>query len=186
MRDYLSQFKRDFGLTAAASVVLGLLLLLYPETSGTILAVIIALALTAMGAMHIINYIFRRFPEDAGRMDLVSGLLLAGIGIFIFFRPGALIGFLPVVMGFLLLVGGAVKLQNAIDLARMQTPLWWVILILAVLSVGAGLVALFNPFETGEVLLMFLGGALVIDGLFDIYTLITLHRRIKKLKKDLR
>ena len=119
-------------------------------------------------------------------MDLVSGLLLAGIGIFIFFRPGALIGFLPVVMGFLLLVGGAVKLQNAIDLARMQTPLWWVILILAVLSVGAGLVALFNPFETGEVLLMFLGGALVIDGLFDIYTLITLHRRIKKLKKDLR
>ena len=49
MRDYLSQFKRDFALCAAASIVLGLLLLLYPDTSGTILAVIIALALAAMG-----------------------------------------------------------------------------------------------------------------------------------------
>ena len=88
MRDYLSQFKRDFALCAAASIVLGLLLLLYPDTSGTILAVIIALALAAMGAMHILNYLFRRFPDDIGRMDLVSGLLMAGIGVFSFSGRG--------------------------------------------------------------------------------------------------
>ena len=185
MRDYLSQFKRDFALCAAASIVLGLLLLLYPDTSGTILAVIIALALAAMGAMHILNYLFRRFPDDIGRMDLVSGLLMAGIGVFLFFRPGVLIGVLPVVMGFLLLFGGAVKLQNAIDLARLKAPLWWVILILAALSVIAGIVVLLNPFATAELLLMFLGASLLIDGIFDIYTLITLHRRVKRFSKDL-
>ena len=185
MRDYLSQFKRDFALCAAASIVLGLLLLLYPDTSGTILAVIIALALAAMGATHILNYLFRRFPDDIGRMDLVSGLLMAGIGVFLFFRPGVLIGVLPVVMGFLLLFGGAVKLQNAIDLARLKAPLWWVILILAALSVIAGIVVLLNPFATAELLLMFLGASLLIDGIFDIYTLITLHRRVKRFRKDL-
>ncbi len=185
MRDYLSQFKRDFALCAAASVVLGLLLLLYPDTSGTILAVILALALAALGAMHILNYLFRRFPDDLGRMDLVSGLLMGGRGVFLFFRPGVLIGFLPVVLGMLLLFGGAVKLQNAVDLARLRAPLWWVILVLAGLSAAAGVVVLLNPFATAELLLMFLGAALLIDGAFDIYTLITIHRRVKRFKKEL-
>ena len=76
MRDYLSQFKRDFALCAAASIVLGLLLLLYPDTSGTILAVIIALALAAMGAMHILNYLFRRFPDlQVTGIDLSATML---------------------------------------------------------------------------------------------------------------
>ena len=96
-----------------------------------------------------------------------------------------LIGFLPVVLGMLLLFGGAVKLQNAVDLARLRAPLWWVILVLAGLSAAAGVVVLLNPFATAELLLMFLGAALLIDGAFDIYTLITIHRRVKRFKKEL-
>lgn len=185
MRDFLSQFKRDFALLAAACIVLGLLLLLYPETSGTIIAVIIALVLAAVGAMHIISYIFRHYPDDIGHMDLVSGLICAGAGIFLFLHPGVLIGLLPTVLGLLLIADGIIKLQSAIDLARLHTPRWWIVLILAAASIILGATALLNPFETMAVLLMFIGGSLVADGVFDLWTLFSLHRRIKKFRKEM-
>ncbi len=185
MRDFLSQFKRDFALLAAACIVLGLLLLLYPETSGTIIAVIIALVLAAAGIMHIIGYIFRRYPDDIGHMDLVSGLICTGAGVFLFLHPGALIGLLPTVLGLLLIVDGIVKLQSAVDLARLHTQRWWIVLILAAASIGLGVTALLNPFETMAVLLMFTGASLVADGLFDLWTLFSLHRRIKRFRKEM-
>lgn len=185
MRDFLSQFKRDFALLSAACIVLGLLLLLYPETSGTIIAVIIALVLAAAGVMHIISYFFRRYPDDIGHMDLVTGLVCAGAGIFLFLHPNVLIGLLPTVLGLLLIIDGIVKLQSAVDLARLHTPRWWVILILAAASVVLGMTALLNPFETVALLLIFIGGSLVVDGLFDLWTLFSLHRRIKKFRKEM-
>lgn len=185
MRDFLSQFKRDFALLAAACIVLGLLLLLYPEVSGTIIAVILALVLAAVGAMHIISYIFRRYPDDIGHMDLVSGLICAGVGIFLFLHPTVLIGLLPTVLGLLLIVDGVIKLQSAIDLARLHTQRWWVVLILAALSIALGIIGLLNPFETMAVLLMFIGGSLVVDGIFDLWTLFSIHRRVKKFRKEM-
>ncbi len=185
MRDFLSQFKRDFALTAAACIVLGLLLLIYPEMSGTIIAVILALILAAIGIMHIITYFFRRYPDDIGRMDLVFGVVAAVVAVWLFLKPEVLIGFLPTVLGILLIVDGIVKLENAIDLLRIKAERWWIILLLAVISGAAGVVALMNPFKTGTVLLMFTGGALIADGLFDLFTLFTLHRKVKRFRKKL-
>ena len=185
MRDFLSQFKRDFARMAAACIVLGLLLLLYPDTSGTIISVIIALVLAAAGVMHIISYIFRRYPDDIGHMDLVTGLIFAGAGVFLFLHPGILIGLLPVVLGLLLIVDGIIKLQSAVDLARLHTRKWWIVLILSAASVILGTVSLLNPFETMAVLLMFIGASLVIDGLFDFWTLFSIHRRIKRFRREM-
>ncbi len=185
MRDFLSQFKRDFALMAAACIVLGLLLLLYPETSGTIISVIIALVLAAAGVMHILTYIFRRYPDDIGHMDLVFGLICAGLGVFLFLHPGILISLLPTVLGLLLIIDGIVKLQSAIDLARLHTGRWWIILILAAASIILGSVALINPFETMFILLMFIGASLIIDGLFDFWTLFSIHRRVKRFRKEM-
>lgn len=185
MRDLLFQFKRDFALLAASCIVLGLLLLLYPETSGTIIAVIISILLAAVGVMHIIFYFFRHFPEDVGRMDLVVGLLCTAGGVYLFLHPGLLIGLLPTVMALLLLFDACLKLQSAADLARMHTPRWWIILLLAILAAGLGIVILCNPFETASILLMFIGGALIADGLFDFWTLFSLHIRMRRLRREM-
>ena len=183
MRDFLSQFKRDFALTAVSGIVLGLLLVIYPEMSGTIIAVILALILAAIGAMHIISYFFRRYPDDIGRMDFVFGVIFIGVAVWLFLNPQILIGFLPTVLGFVLIVGGVVKLENAIDLLRIKAERWWIVLILSALSILLGIVALVNPFKTGTVLLMFIGGALIADGFFDLFTIFTLHRKVKTFRK---
>lgn len=183
MKKMFSELRRDFVLLSLSYIVIGALLLCFPETASTLIAYLCAAVLVAFGALHIIAYCARAVPGDFYRFDLVLGLVGLVLGVFICFRPELLISFFPVVLGIVILVDSFIKLQNAIDLLRMGDRSWWIILLLAILSGVLSVLMLANPFTTAELLLMFVGISLIVNGIIDLISIFRLTHRIKQVTK---
>ena len=64
----------------------------------------------------------------------------------------------------------------------MEAQRWWIEAIVASLMVVMGVVALFNPFGSSTVLMMFVGIVLMVEGLSDLISIIRISSFIKNLR----
>ena len=183
MKTMFKDLKRDFILVAVAGFILGLLLLLFPESSGLIICYICAAAVVIFGVMHLVSYFIHKAPEHIFRYDLAQGLIGLALGIYLFMRPELLLGVLPMVLGIVVIVDSVIKLQNSFDLARLGYRFWWISLILSLCTGTLGALMLLNPFATAQVLLMFIGISLISNSLVDFWNVLFLSRRIRQVKK---
>lgn len=76
-----------------------------------------------------------------------------------------------------------IKLQNSLDLKKLEFKKWWIVLILAMVFMGIGLLLVCNPFKETTILIYVIGGSLLGDGLVDLWTMFLLTRLLKKLRK---
>lgn len=181
VREYFKALKWRSLLAAFSAILLGLLFLLTPETSGTIICYVAGGLLIAAGVIAAISYLAsgRLF----GSYSLVFGLVLLVCGVFCLVRPEVVQGFLSVFFGVFLVIDGLVTLQDGLDCARTKQTDAWILLLLAVITVGLGCVLLFGRFDSMVVLA---GIALIADGVFDLIAVFAFSRRIRAARQKLR
>ena len=175
--------RRDILLVAAALVVTGIIFLAFPGTSAVTICYIFAGAICLWGAFRILSYFRMSRLSIFGSYGLVQGAALLMVGTFIFIKPQFLASVLVSVIGIVMIADGFLKLQHSVDLLRIKSPKWIILLGLAVVMIIAGVVVLFNPFKTAEVLMRFAGIVLIIEGVTDLASVILISRRIKAIKK---
>lgn len=170
----------DTLIATIALFLLGLVLLIWPEGSALAVCYIAAALLCAYGAYNVVCYFLHAPGLGVMNPRFTRGVIALVVGLVIFVRPGLLASVLPVAMGCVLVLGGVVKLQVALDLMRMHMRLWWLDAIAAALSVTAGAIAIANPFALLAMLTRFIGLSLLVEAVLDISTLLAV-RRIKRL-----
>ena len=109
---------------AVALLICGLVLLLMPELTLVTIANVIGILVIIIGAFFLIGYFLRK-ELAAGNNDLIKGLVIVCIGIFICVKSELVVSVLPVVLGIGVVLSGILKLQHAFDLKRMgfDTPI---------------------------------------------------------------
>ena len=140
--------------------LLGLFLLLFPQTTANIVFFIFGTALIVAGVVHAILY----FADDArnaiGGWQLATGIMLVLAGIAVFVLADALIAFLPFIFGLILLIGGVFLL--VLGLISWHTPV-------AYLG-GLAVLELFYTLATGgemtDVLYALLSGGVILGAFF--------------------
>lgn len=185
MNKYLNEFKNNFIFVSIAFFVLGILLVVFPEISGLVISYICATALTVIGIIHIADYFRKKNGEIFYNFTLARGIIEVVIGIFIFIQPKVFLSIFPIVLGIIVLIDGVIKVQNAINLKRCGNSTWWSVLALAVIGIILGALMIINPFTSTKVLFIFLGIALIVSAVSDIYTVIKISNRIKDIKKNI-
>ena len=108
---------------AAAYVLLGLFLTVFPDLSGTIFVWVLAGICLVFAIVRLWRYVQRRRADAGGAGDLIAaaaGLLLA---LFFWLWPHVVLSFLPLVLGVLLLLDGVGKLPLVMDVRRAGLPL---------------------------------------------------------------
>lgn len=152
-------------------VVIGILLLISPETFTAAIIILVGAVLAVLGVKNLIGY-FRAAPEVAARTGgLSKGVLMTIGGLFCMFKSGWFIDTFPiltVVYGVFTVVTGVNKVQWAIDRLRMGSKYWYVALIGALLTLVFAVLILANPFGTVEVLWTFTGIVLIVEAVLDI------------------
>jgi uncharacterized membrane protein HdeD (DUF308 family) len=111
---------------------------------------------------------------------VLRGVLAVLFGIFTFLWPGMALMTLILVFGFYAIFEGVF---NVIAAFRRngdpdQQP-WWALLIEGLLSIGAGLLALFVPGLTAFVLLYIIAGWALATGVLEIIAAVRLRRQIR-------
>ncbi|MGW3989101.1 HdeD family acid-resistance protein [Streptomyces sp. NPDC004830] len=150
--------------SAVATLVPGILLLVWPEATLHVVAVLIGLYLLAAGVFRFVE-IFAR--QEQGHR--VAGLLLAVLyvlaGVLCLRNPLQTITALSLIVGLMWLVSGILTLYTA--LAARDLPHRGFLLGAAVLAVIAGVVVLALPAESARALTRLLGLWLVLLGLAE-------------------
>ena len=183
IRQWFEDFKKNLMLMALLYVVLGVVLIIWPDVTNVVLSYIAGGALALAGIIRLIRYFVSDVQLGQLRYDFVGGAALLGAGVFVLMRPSALIAVFPTLLGLAVVLGGALKLQQAIDLYRAAYRYWWVILLIAAGAVVFGVVLLLNPFTVASTLVMLLGVAFLYNGLADFWVVSRISAQVKRIKQ---
>ena len=141
---------------AVALLICGLVLLLMPELTLVTIANVIGILVIIIGAFFLIGYFLRK-ELAAGNNDLIKGMVIVCIGIFICVKSELVVSVLPVVLGIGVVLSGILKLQHAFDLKRMGFDTWVRIGLTAAVNIFIGLIVILNPFSTVAWLMRLVG-----------------------------
>lgn len=155
-------------LPSLAFLVLGVLLLVMPQTSLLWICYAFGAVVLVTGIVCLIQYARVRGSGFAAPFLLVGGVITAALGLFTLAQPRTVASFLPVVFGLFILVEGCSRIGSALDLARRKADKWWVLLLLSLLSIALGLLLLFDPFEAAVSAVMLCGVLLIVEGALSL------------------
>ncbi|MFJ9740945.1 HdeD family acid-resistance protein [Streptomyces sp. NPDC101166] len=151
--------------SAIATLVPGVIVLVWPEGTLHVLAVLIGLYLLATGVFRFVGAFAR---DDHG--ERLPGLLLAVLyvlgGVLCLRNPLQTIAALSLIVGAVWLVSGIVTLYTAV--AAKNLPHRGIVIGAAALAVVAGVVVLALPTESARALTRLLGLWLVLLGLVEV------------------
>ena len=158
---------------SCALCLLGAAMIGFPELSASALSTVCGVLMLLFGAARLIGYFSRDLYRLAFQYDLTSGVLAIVLGAELLARPGSLMTFFGVAVGFFILTDGLFKAQIALQSKTFGIPSWWATMIFAVLSAVCGLLLMLRPGEGGVLLTRLVGVTLLSEGLLSLCTMLT-------------
>ena len=105
------RIKWSYVVLSAMFLLLGIYLVVNPETSLIMICRILGAAMAVFGVMKIVLYFIREVEGVAIRFDFAVGLFCIILGVLMLWRAPALTDILSVMIGLLVLVDSVFKLQ---------------------------------------------------------------------------
>lgn len=177
----VKEFRKSYILISALYVVLGVVLAAWPTASVRMICYALGLVMIVLGLTHGIIYFTKDNLNNFLQMDLVIGIICLAFGLFVLLNPTFLASVLPFAMGIILLLGSVVKLQSAFNMRRLGFRRWYIVLVIALIIVALGIVLLCNPFAEEHYMILYIGICLILDGISNLGSLISILIRVKKL-----
>lgn len=164
---------------------LGVFMMLRPEASAYALSIACGVLFILLGIMKLVGYFSKDLYRLAFQYDLAFGLLVIAVGAAILSRPGEMLGLMCVILGLCILADGLFRVQTALNAKHFGLPLWWLILVWAIVTGIMGFLLLLRPGIGGRALMIFMGAALVAEGLLNIDTIVTAVKIVKNQRQDI-
>ena len=164
----LRYVKSGMMLLSIAYIVIGMMLLIMPQTSLLWICYAFGAVVLITGIVCLIQYARIRGTGFTAPFMLVGGVITAGLGIFTLAKPQVVASFLPIVFGIFIVVDGLSRIGSAIDLAKRKGQKWWVLLLLSIVSVALGILLVLHPFGAAVSLVMVCGILLIVEGAMNL------------------
>ncbi len=178
MKEKIKQMRLNITLSAVISVVIGILLLVYPEQSISAIGKVIALIIVFAGAVMIISQVV-----DFGTnvLGIIVGAVIALIGIWIYASPQAVLTIIPIVIGVMMVVHGVQDLSMAFEGSKAHASKAWLAYVLAAINIVLGFLCIGKAFGLVSLVFRFIGLMLIYDGITDI----GIVHGVKKASRDI-
>lgn len=172
MQSIIQDMKKNYIVNAVIMVVLGLVLVIWPDFLGEMLCYLLGGALILMGAIQLIGFLRGERLGLYNKFNMLMGIVLVLLGLWICTQPHIVLSIIPVVVGIIVLLHGLMDIQYTLDIKRTGNTKWWIALIAAIVTFVFGLVLVFNPFAAYETVMILLGVAMLYDGGSDLVLLV--------------
>ncbi|MCR5416591.1 MAG: DUF308 domain-containing protein [Pseudobutyrivibrio sp.] len=173
MKEKIKNLRLNVTFSAVVSVIIGVLLLLYPSESlmtiGKLMGVIICIA----GASVIVSQIFE---FEMNIMGIIVGGILAVIGVWIFLNSAAVLSIIPIAIGVILVIHGVQDLGMAIEGVNLKISYPWAAFLIAALNILLGLICIGNAFGLVSFATRIIGIMLIYDGITSMFVVHRVRR----------
>lgn len=184
MEGMLKKIKSNMILSSGLCAALGVVLVLWPGLSIQLVCKAVGVVLIVCGLLRLISFFIEHDGSMYTQSNLVLGIVFAVVGIWIVANPGRVLSLIPIIVGILIVIHGISKLQQAITLCKSQYSRWWLALLLAVLTLGLGLLLIFKPFAAIDTVVMLIGLFLIYDGVSNIWIVSRVAKTAKLAKQE--
>ena len=173
---------------SVATVILGILLIVWPNEVIRIIAYVMGAVLVVKGAYQVINYFVVKGQNDFFNNNLLGGVISVLIGVTLLILGEEIAHVFRIVIGIFLIYESLVRINTSIKLHAANINAWKYVLILALMML---IVGVFVTFYSGAVVtligwMMILAGLIGIVGdvMFIQYLNIIVEKLIGKNQKD--
>lgn len=164
----------------------GILLVVFPQASASIVCTILGLGGIIFGLAEVILFFAQDMMSLMDKDSFVTGMTSVLIGCLILFKKDLVMDLIPVILGLLILMSGLVKIQNAIVAKRIHYTASMSYLILGVICIVLGAIVMFglSGQTAARTLFTIIGIFLIFAGASDLYVTLFLSGRYRKFMKD--
>ena len=173
MKRFFHNFKFAMFGVSILCIALGLAVLIWPEYAKKVMCYGFGAVLILSGVLQVASYLTGERVGLLRKLLLISGIVSAVVGAWVLMSPGKVLTLTVIVMGIVLIYHGAMDIKYGFDIKACGTKGWAPALVFGLLTCGAGVLVLVNPFEASEMLFMAAGIGFLFDGLTDMFTVVT-------------
>lgn len=172
MKSIIQDMKHNYFVNAVIMVILGLILVIWPDILGNILCYVLGGALILMGIFQVIGFIRGEHLGFYNKFSVLMGIVLILLGIWVCVNPHVVLSIIPVVVGIIILLHGLMDIQYTLDIKRTGNTKWWIALIAAIVTLVLGIMLIANPFVAYQLTMIIIGVAMIYDGVSDLALLL--------------
>ena len=184
MNDLLKRMKTNALLSAALYALLGLVLLIWPALSASLLCLALGLVLVLCGLGNITVFLRNRDGSLYAALHLITGVVLAAVGIWLMARPTLVTVVIPRIVGVLICFHGLGDIGGAMTLRKNGSPRWTAALLLAAITLVLGVILVICPFQAFTTVVRLLGAFLLYDGISDLWITGQVGKAIRQAEKN--
>ena len=175
MEKLMKRIRGNMIVDAILTVIMGILFVINPLESGTIMMTIMAVVIIIGGIADIIRFISVQRSDFMMRDGLVYGLLKILLGAFVFAHPQITQGIFAYLFGIFMIIMGANNLEHGIPMLQNKMWIGFLNILTALLMIAGGFLILFVDMVTQTSLIMTIIGIVVIlCGCLEILTAVVM------------
>ena len=183
MANFLKSIKFNILGSATLCLILGIILVVYPSTSLTVVCRVVGAIVLITGLGMIFSYLRSETKGILARIGLVFGSILAIVGGFIVLRPLGIVSIIPIVFGVLLVYHGIANMRQALELRQYKDKGLWLPVLIAATTIILGVLIINNPIRTMDVVMRIIGACLIYDGLTNTMLVGRFVKSIRNFRK---
>lgn len=183
MRSIVSKMCKSSIVGSIGLIILGLLLVFQSEATIISISYIIGGILIAIGFLALLRFIKNTKDEEKNDLDIVYGLVTIILGIIVISNPAAIASIIPFVIGFIIIINSANKLQYSIELKKNNNALWKSTMVLSLITTICGVILVLNPFKGAEFITKIVGVLIIAYSVLDIISTITIKSTVRKIQE---
>ena len=168
MKYRFQKFSKNNVLLSIVMIILGLLLIIWPGKTLEVAAKILGIALLVGGVISCFSWYRDRHVYGGDYTTLAIGILCLVAGLVVFIAPHGVITLLPKIIGVGIAVNGVLNLAQAMEMRKMGSANWMGSVIMAALTIVAGLFLVFFSFSAMKAAVMVIGGVIIYNGVSNL------------------
>lgn len=185
MDKVLKSTKVSIILSSFFSVLLGIVLLCYPQLTMTAICYTFGGILLLCALFHVFLCIKNKSKNILFSINLIIAVIAGAMGIWIMIKPSMVTNIVPVIFGVVLIFYFLIDGKQTFELKDKFYSSWWIILLLTFINVVFAVLLFVNPFKDQKTLIVAIGIGLIYNGIISLWILWKLFKVDKSIERSL-
>ena len=160
---------------------LGIIRIAMPQFPVETFSMLCGVVFVAFGCIRLVGFHAKDLYRLAFQYDFEFGILIIVLGVLTFLKPGSFTSMTCVLLGAMVLADALFKIRTTLEAKRFGIEKWWLLLIVAIVTVAFGGALVFY---FGTQLVTLLGVTLVAEGVLSLSTALALVKIIRHQVRD--
>lgn len=181
MSNLMKKMFKSSLLNSIMLVVLGFLLIFESEATIVSISYIIGAIIIVLGVVAGLKYVKNINNNSRNELDIVYGIVSIVLGVVIIKNPHAIASIIPFIVGIIIIINSAAKLQYSIEMKNNSNSLWKTTMIISLITTICGIILIFNPFSGAVLITRVVGILILIYAVLDIASTLTIKNTFNQI-----